>query len=112
MRAWKRDAHGRKVALCLYRYFDTGPAVCRWDMARLKYAWSTPFRRHTLSEWSDLVRRARLVIRGLVEPRPDAALVAARPELEPCSRMPYFLIFELAPSPTPPKAAGAAPGSG
>jgi hypothetical protein len=83
------------LALCLDRYFDSGPAVCHWNMGRLKYHWRTPFRRHTLSEWSGLIRDAGLVIRGLSEPRPDAGLVAAHPELDDCFRMPYFLIFEV-----------------
>lgn len=95
VRIWQRDGQGRKLALCLDRYFDTGPAVCHWNMRRLKYHWHTPFRRYTLSEWSGLIRDARLALRGLREPRPAAELVAAHPELEDCSRMPYFLIFEL-----------------
>jgi hypothetical protein len=94
-REWKRDGQGKKLALCLDRYFDTGMAVCDWNMPRLKYPWSTPFRRHTLTEWGVMIDGAGFVIRGLSEPRPDADLVAARPELEDCSRMPYFLIFLL-----------------
>jgi 2-polyprenyl-3-methyl-5-hydroxy-6-metoxy-1,4-benzoquinol methylase len=94
-REWKRDERGNKLALCLDRYFDSGPAVHDWNMARLKYAWRTPFRRHTLTEWSGLIRGAGFVIRGLSEPRPDAELVAAHPKLDACSRMPFFLIFEL-----------------
>ena len=43
------------------------------------------------------IRAAGLVIRGLTEPRADAALVAAHPELEDCARVPGFLIFVLAP---------------
>jgi ubiquinone/menaquinone biosynthesis C-methylase UbiE len=102
VREWKRDEHGRKQALCLDRYFDTGPAVCNWDMKRLRYSWSTPFRRLTLTQWSEMIRGAGFVIRGLTEPRPGAGLVAAHPELEDCSRMPYFLIFEIAPPGTGP----------
>ena len=99
-REWRRDGQGKKLALCLDRYFDGGQAVCHWNMARLKYAWHTPFRRHTLTEWSRLIADAGFVIRGLVEPRPDAGLVATRPELEDCARMPFFLIFDLVKSPT------------
>jgi hypothetical protein len=83
------------LGLFLDRYFEAGPAVCDWNMARLKYPWRTPFRRRTLAEWGGLVRDAGFVIRGLYEPRPDARLVAERPELEDCYRMPFFLIFEL-----------------
>jgi 2-polyprenyl-3-methyl-5-hydroxy-6-metoxy-1,4-benzoquinol methylase len=95
VRQWQRDEHGNKTLLCLDRYFDTGPAVCQWNMPRLKYPWDTPFHRYTLSEWCALIRDAGFVLRCLHEPRPDAALVAARPELDDCARMPFFLIFEL-----------------
>ncbi len=95
VRRWLRDAEGRKLGLCLDRYFDGGPAVCHWNMARLAYPWRTPYCRRTLAEWSGLVSEAGLAIRRLHEPRPDAGLVATRPELDDCHRMPYFLIFEL-----------------
>jgi 2-polyprenyl-3-methyl-5-hydroxy-6-metoxy-1,4-benzoquinol methylase len=94
-RQWQRDEQRNKLALCLDRYFDTGPAVCHWNMARLKYHWHTPFRRFTLTEWSGLIRNAGFVIRRLSEPRPDDALVTAHPELDDCFRMPFFLIFEI-----------------
>ena len=94
VRVWERDAHGSKLRFGLDRYFDGGPAVCALDMSRLKYPWRTPCRRHTLSEWAGMVRAAGLVIAGLHEPRPDAVLVAARPELEDCARMTYFLVVE------------------
>lgn len=38
---------------------------------------------------------AGLMIRALREPRPTAEQVARHPQLDDCSRMPYFLIFEL-----------------
>jgi 2-polyprenyl-3-methyl-5-hydroxy-6-metoxy-1,4-benzoquinol methylase len=94
-REWKRDERGKKLALCLDRYFDSGPATHHWNMPRLSYHWRTPFRRFTLTDWSRLIREAGFAIRGLDEPRPDAALVAAHADLESCSRMPYFLIFEI-----------------
>jgi len=80
VREWKRDPGGRKLALCLDRYFDTGPTVCDWNMARLKYPWRTPYRRLTLAEWSGLIRAAGFSIRGLTEPRPTAGQVASRPD--------------------------------
>ena len=95
VREWKRDEQGNKLALCLDRYFESGPAVCDWNMPRLKYPWSTPFRRYTLGEWGDLIRNAGFLIRSFREPRPDAALVATHPKLEDCFRMPYFLVFEI-----------------
>ncbi len=94
-REWKRDEQGRKLALCLDRYFDSGPAVCRWNMPRLVSHWNTPYRRLTLTEWSALIRDAGFLLRSLEEPRPDAESVAAHPELDDCSRMPFFLVFEL-----------------
>lgn len=42
-----------------------------------------------------MTRDAGFAILRLRESRPDAELVAARPELEDCARMPYFLIFEI-----------------
>ena len=54
-REWERDATGRKLYLKLDRYFETGPAVCGWNMPRLSYHWSTPYWRYTLSEWAALV---------------------------------------------------------
>jgi ubiquinone/menaquinone biosynthesis C-methylase UbiE len=95
VRHWQRDAAGNKLTLCLDRYFESGPAVCKWGMARLKYHWDTPFRRYTLTEWSGMVREAGFLIRGLHEPRPDAELVARQPELEDCHRMPFFLILDV-----------------
>jgi ubiquinone/menaquinone biosynthesis C-methylase UbiE len=95
VREWKRDENGRKVVLQLDRYFDSGPAECRWSMTRLAYSWTTPYWRKTLQEWSEGITAAGLALDRMVEPRPDAAAVAARPELEDCSRMPYFLIFRL-----------------
>jgi ubiquinone/menaquinone biosynthesis C-methylase UbiE len=94
-REWQRDAEGRKLVLCLDRYFETGPALCHWNMKRVPSPWTTPYHRLTLTQWSDLIRDAGFVIRRLVEPRPDAKLVATHPELEDCYRMPYFLIFDL-----------------
>jgi SAM-dependent methyltransferase len=95
VREWKRDEQGRKAVLQLDRYFDSGPAECHWSMARLAYPWTTPYWRKTLQEWSEGITAAGLALDRMVEPRPDAAAVAARPELEDCSRMPYFLIFRL-----------------
>ena len=95
VREWRRDEQGRKLALCLDRYFDTGPAVCHWNMKRLTGHWSTPYHRFTLTQWGAMIAAAGFVIRGLSEPRPDARALAVHPELEDCSRMPYFLVLEV-----------------
>jgi ubiquinone/menaquinone biosynthesis C-methylase UbiE len=94
-REWSRDARGEKLALCLDRYFETGPAVCHWNMKRLTEHWRTPFRRFTITEWSAMIRDAGFVILSLSEPRPDARAVALHPDLDDCARMPYFLVFEV-----------------
>jgi 2-polyprenyl-3-methyl-5-hydroxy-6-metoxy-1,4-benzoquinol methylase len=94
-REWLRDGHGRKLSLCLDRYFEAGPAVCDWNMKRLTATWQTPCWRFTLTQWSAFVRSAGFMIRALSEPHPSSETVGAHPELEDCSRMPYFLIFDL-----------------
>ncbi len=101
-REWDRDAGGAKLSLKCDRYFDTGPTVCRWNMARLSYPWSTPYWRYTLGEWATLIAEAGFTIDILQEPRPTAAQVAANPDLDDSRRMPYFLIFGVRkPSPGP-----------
>jgi SAM-dependent methyltransferase len=94
VRRGRRNDAGRKAVLELDRSFDTGPAVCDWSMARPKCPWRTPYRRFTLAEWVGLVRAAGLVVLGMTEPRPNAALPAANPDSEDCARMAYFLVCE------------------
>lgn len=95
-REWERDSLGRKLHLNVDRYFETGADICNWNMRRLRYHWSTPYWRYTLSDWTSMVIDAGFEIRQLLEPRPTAAQVAANPNLEDCYRMPFFLIFNLA----------------
>jgi SAM-dependent methyltransferase len=92
-REWERDPDGGKRYLKLDRYFETGPAQCAWNMARLKYSWATPYWRYTLSEWTGLLRQAGFALAELREPRPTAEQVAADPRLDDSRRMPYFLIW-------------------
>lgn len=99
VREWERDAMHRKAALKIDRYFDTGPAVCQWNMPRLLYSWDTPYWRFTLSEWSALIARAGFVIQRLHEPRPTEAQVRNNPKLADCYRLPYCLIFDLVKAP-------------
>jgi hypothetical protein len=101
VRYWQRDGEGKKLALCLDRYFESGPAVCDWNMARLKYPWRTPYRRFALAEWAGLIHGAGFLLRRVHEPRPNADLVAANPDLEDCFRMPFFLIFDAVKASTP-----------
>ena len=101
-REWERDAAGAKGALKVDRYFDAGPAVLHWNMARLLYAWDTPYRRHTLAQWSELIARAGFLIRRLLEPRPTGEQVRRNLDLDDCYRLPYFLIFDLVKPPRSP----------
>jgi 2-polyprenyl-3-methyl-5-hydroxy-6-metoxy-1,4-benzoquinol methylase len=94
-RQWERDADGKKIALKIDGYFESGPTICHWNMPRLLYHWDTPCWRYTLSEWSAMIAGAGFVIRGLHEPKPTDEQVREFPDLEDCSRLPYFLIFDL-----------------
>jgi 2-polyprenyl-3-methyl-5-hydroxy-6-metoxy-1,4-benzoquinol methylase len=95
VREWQRDLQGRKLFLKIDRYFETGPAICNWNMPRLTEHWDTPYWRYTLGEWSALVAAAGFLIRQLHEPRPTEEQVRRLPQLEDCARMPFFLVFEL-----------------
>jgi 2-polyprenyl-3-methyl-5-hydroxy-6-metoxy-1,4-benzoquinol methylase len=95
VREWDRDASGRKLALRIDRYFESGPAECDWSMPRLAYRWQTPFWRRTLTEWTAMISRAGFLIGGLTEPRPRADQLERLPELDDCARVPYFLILDL-----------------
>jgi 2-polyprenyl-3-methyl-5-hydroxy-6-metoxy-1,4-benzoquinol methylase len=95
VRIWERSEDGEKLTLKIDRYFESGAAVMDWNMPRLAYRWMTPYWRRTLEEWTVLTSGAGFVVRQVREPRPSEEQVRARPELEDCSRLPYFLIFDL-----------------
>jgi SAM-dependent methyltransferase len=106
-REWERDELGRKRFLKVDRYFDTGATEIRWNMPRLRYQWSTPSWRYTLSEWARLVAEVGFVICQLYEPRPTAEQLARKPDLDDCSRVPFFLVFDLSkPTPDEPRSPG------
>ena len=94
-REWELDDTGRKRALKIDRYFDTGPRTVSWSMERLKSHWESPAWRRTLTEWSELIAEAGFVISRLNEPRPTRRQIARQPELEDAARLPMFLIFDL-----------------
>ena len=94
-REWERDESGRKVALKIDRYFETGPDVTHWNMARLRYHWDTPFWRRTISEWSEMIADAGFLIRRIHEPRPTLEQVRRHPDLDDSYRVPYFLVFDV-----------------
>jgi 2-polyprenyl-3-methyl-5-hydroxy-6-metoxy-1,4-benzoquinol methylase/GNAT superfamily N-acetyltransferase len=93
---WERAPDGTKLALKVKDYFEPTALVCRWNMARLKYHWTTPCRHYTLGQVSAMVVQAGFVIRQLTEPRPTSDQVARRPELDDCFRLPYYLVVDLA----------------
>lgn len=95
VREWEREPVGRKLVLKVDRYFESGPTECHWNMKRLAYPWRTPCWRRTLEEWASLIAEAGFLIKGLCEPRPEPGSIETWPELEDCSRMPYFLILSL-----------------
>ena len=94
-REWDLDEDGRKLALKIDLYFDTGPRTLDWSMERLKSHWQSPMWRRTLTEWSELIGDAGFVISGLNEPRPTRKQIARQPALEHAARLPIFLIFDL-----------------
>ncbi len=93
-REWDRGADGVKGALKVDRYYESGPRVLRWEMARLERPWETPYWSLTIEEWSEILERAGFLIRRLREPRPTAEAVRRVPTLEDCLRLPSFLIFD------------------
>jgi 2-polyprenyl-3-methyl-5-hydroxy-6-metoxy-1,4-benzoquinol methylase len=93
-REWERTPDGQKGPLKIDHYFETGPRVLTWGMARLKYHWDVPCWRRTLSEWSSLLAGAGFLIRRLHEPRPTPEQAARRPELRDAYRLPAFLIVD------------------
>jgi 2-polyprenyl-3-methyl-5-hydroxy-6-metoxy-1,4-benzoquinol methylase len=92
---WVPTAADTKEARWLDRYFETGPAVLHWRMARLTRHWSTPHWHRTLSDWSTLITAAGLTIVQLDEPHPAPEQVAGNAALEPARRIPFFMIFTL-----------------
>lgn len=92
-RRWERDPSGAKRWLCIDRYFERGPLCYAWkDWA---YPFTTTAQHATLEDWISALLAAGYVLRGLYEPRPDGAAIAAHPALEDAARLPYFLLFDL-----------------
>ncbi len=94
-REWESNETGKKGPLKIDRYFESGPTVCHWRMGRLIYHWDTPYWRYTLAEWSELIAKARFLIRRMYEPRPTVEQVERNPYIEDSYRLPCFLIFDL-----------------
>lgn len=94
-REWEVDENGVRGALKINHYFQSGPTVLHWGMKRLIYHWDTPYWRHTLAEWSEMIAASGFLIRRLHEPRATAEQVQRNPHLEDAFRLPYVLIFDL-----------------
>jgi 2-polyprenyl-3-methyl-5-hydroxy-6-metoxy-1,4-benzoquinol methylase len=92
---WERSDDGGKGARRVDRYFEIGPYILNWTMARLTTHWSTPHWHRTLSDWSALISEAGFIIVRLDEPRPTPEQTARNPALAPAMRVPFFLIFTL-----------------
>lgn len=96
---WARDEAGAKGALCINRYFASGPFVLNWTMERLTRHWATPAWHRTLTDWSQIIAAAGFAISQLDEPRATAEQVARNPKLETATRLPFSLVFTLRPLP-------------
>jgi 2-polyprenyl-3-methyl-5-hydroxy-6-metoxy-1,4-benzoquinol methylase len=92
---WVCDDEGQKQGLRIDRYFDSGPYVIEWNMARLTTHWARPQWHRTLTEWSTLITEAGFAITQLEEPRPTPEQAASNPKMIPATRIPYFLIVVL-----------------
>jgi 2-polyprenyl-3-methyl-5-hydroxy-6-metoxy-1,4-benzoquinol methylase len=95
-RQWERDERGNKLSLKIDRYFDAASSVLRWDSPRLPESFRTVQYRHTLEQWSLWLEEAGLIIRRLREPRPTPEALALLADLEDATRVPYFLVLDLA----------------
>jgi hypothetical protein len=92
---WVRDDEGKKNGLRIDHYFDSGPYVIDWNMARLTTHWATPQWHRTLTEWSALIAEAGFVVTHPDEPRPTPEQAASNPKMIPAMRIPYFLVLAL-----------------
>jgi len=91
-RRWQKDAAGAKQWLCIDRYFERGAVTYSWtDWA---YRFDTSAYHATVEDWFAWIAQAGLRIRDLREPMPTAEAVAAQPELEDATRIPFFLLFD------------------
>src|SRR2546422_3322582 len=99
LREWERDESGRKIALRVDRYFNTGPRETTWTLnsGDTSRTFRFPSWNRTLEEWSTVFAQAGFLIAQLTEPRPTEKQVEQIPDLDDCSRIPYFLIFDLVP---------------
>lgn len=92
-RRWQKDDAGRKQCLCIDKYFQRGPLAYQWkDWA---YEFTTTALHATLEDWLEWFTQARFTLRALKEPRPSEDAIARHPELDDCSRVPYFVLLDF-----------------
>lgn len=92
-RRWAKDDSGRKLWLCVDRYFERGPVTYEWkDWA---YPFTTSAYHATLEDWFRWVSESGFRVEALHEPRPSEEALAAHPDLEDAARVPYYLMLEL-----------------
>jgi hypothetical protein len=92
---WEIGEDGQKGARRVDRYYETGPYVLHWRMARLTTHWSTPQWHRTLSDWFAIIVEAGFSVVGLDEPRPTPEQTAHNPALTTATRVPFFLVITL-----------------
>lgn len=90
---WERKDGKRGVWIA--DYFRHGRYIVPWDMPRLRNHWSTVSYNFTISDWSAMIEDSGLLIQRICEPRPTKSQVKRHPELEACSRIPFFLVYKL-----------------
>jgi 2-polyprenyl-3-methyl-5-hydroxy-6-metoxy-1,4-benzoquinol methylase len=92
-REWRRDETGRKLCLCVDRYFDRTTLVFTWQ--RWKYEFTTSALHVPLEDWFDWIHAAGFQMRAFREPRPSEDALRRRPELADAAMVPYYIIFDL-----------------
>jgi ubiquinone/menaquinone biosynthesis C-methylase UbiE len=76
------------------RYFGRFEYVVEWNMDRLTKHFRTISFPRTLTDYSRVLARNRLLISRLVEPRPTREVMQKRPNLRKVSLRPWSIVFE------------------
>jgi SAM-dependent methyltransferase len=92
-RGWERPAASDRGGMIIDRYFDEGPGVTEWRMARLKRPFDTVFWHRTMESWFDLLVRSGFDVEHLSEPRPSPRDVERYPTLRGSGKVPFYLVI-------------------
>jgi 2-polyprenyl-3-methyl-5-hydroxy-6-metoxy-1,4-benzoquinol methylase len=92
-REWKKDEAGRKLALCIDRYFERVTIEYKWK--GWMYDFTTRAVHTTLEQWFEWILDGAWTLRALREPKPTGDALRQHPDLEDAARVPYFLMFDL-----------------